>query len=88
MSPAKFLSADQHRLLHRHWPDDCCLCHKEVEIQRLKEKIERVIPNSVVVLTERARILQEVLALRPFDCHCFCECVSRWSEAIQKLGKP
>ena len=28
---------NQHTLLHRQWPNDCCLCNKEEEIERLKK---------------------------------------------------
>ena len=28
----KSTTAEQHRLLHQHWPGDCCLCKAEAQI--------------------------------------------------------
>ena len=35
----KALSADQHDMLHRRWPSDCCLCNAEEKIGSLKETL-------------------------------------------------
>lgn len=38
--PAKQTTPEQHAMLHKHWPNDCCLCAKEQEIEGLKLEIK------------------------------------------------
>ena len=40
--------SDQHIVLHEHWPDDCCLCHLEEDIQAYKS-----------ILTSLGKILRD-----------------------------
>ncbi len=39
---AKTTTPQQHDLLHRYWPRDCCLCNHEVTIFDLKQRIDEL----------------------------------------------
>lgn len=39
---AKALTANQHLILHDYWPNNCCLCNRELEITALKLKVEEL----------------------------------------------
>ena len=32
---------DQHNMLHRHWPNDCCLCRQESRIRELEAELAK-----------------------------------------------
>lgn len=34
--PIKQTTPEQHAMLHKHWPNDCCLCNKEIELEEAK----------------------------------------------------
>ena len=51
---AKALTENQHLILHEYWPNNCCLCSKNDEIDALKQQIATL----TALLVDAKRVTQ------------------------------
>lgn len=90
MSAVK-IASDQHSFLHRHYPDDCCLCRTEVELAAWRQAaLER--ETAQALLREALVVLRKVeyiknIPPKPLEGWCpVCEAGARFDGEGRKVS--
>jgi len=61
---AKTTTPDQHLMLHKYWPNDCCLCGHESTILRLELEVAKLKMDIEVWQRSHCELTAENVELR------------------------